>query len=72
MQGNGGKSIKVLSDSQLVVNQTNGNAEAKSEQMKKYCALVSEIKARLVPWSSSRFPEIRIRRLMLWLAWPVH
>lgn len=41
----GAKFVKLFCDSQLVVNQTNGDAKAKSKQIQKYCTLVSEIKA---------------------------
>lgn len=41
----GAKEVKVLSDSQLVVGQSNGDAEAKNEQMKRYSTLVAKIQA---------------------------
>ena len=42
----GAESIKIFSDSQLIVNQVLGNSEVKEEPLKKYVAKVHELRTQ--------------------------
>lgn len=53
----GAQYMKVLSDSQLVVNQCNGDADIKSEQMKKYAALVAKLHAAITRVEFKQVPR---------------
>lgn len=53
----GAQNVRVLSDSQLVISQCNGNTDTKNEQMKKYTALVTKLRANLARVEFKQVPR---------------
>lgn len=53
----GARNVRVVSDSQLVINQCNGNADTKNEQMKKYAALVAKLQTTFVRVEFKQVPR---------------
>ena len=66
VQRMGGKSIKLFSDSKLVVGQVRGEFEAKDERMQGYLNQVKSMQSKFDSLTCYMFPEVAMHTRTLW------
>ena len=70
VQKMGGKTMKVFSDSKLVVGQVRGDLEARDPRMQEYLSQVRRIQTKFEFFDLSHILEVKIPMQTLWLPSP--